>query len=279
MHNTIAIICDCDGTLTEDTTEFLLKDNRIDVDEFWKHLDENFVQKGWDPPQAYLTEILNRMKTGEIKQNTPQKIQDFAKNIKPYNGVDTFLSELKQEIANDSECIAARISLEGYIISAGIEELVRGCSFSSQFTDIFAGNYHVNPENNEFDSIKSTVTFTEKTKFLYAINKGITGKDLRKFPYLVNDTIEKENRRIPFENMIYIGDGPSDIPCFSAVRSNGGHCIGIMDKHKPKRTYELARGTRANYGIYSSNYSEGSDLRIMIKSILDEVKRKITSKK
>jgi 2-hydroxy-3-keto-5-methylthiopentenyl-1-phosphate phosphatase len=275
MQNTIAIICDCDGTLADDTTEFLLEENGIDVKVFWKNLDENFIQKGWDPPQAYLTEILNRMKTGEIKQNTPQKIQDLAKKIKPYKGVDTFLTELKQWISNDSECISAGINLEGYIISAGIEDLVSGCSFASQFTDIFAGNYHVNPETNQYDSIKSTVTFTEKTKFLYAINKGINGKDLRKVPYLVNDIKEKENRRIPFENMIYIGDGPSDIPCFSAVRSNGGHCIGIMDKHEPHRSYELARGQRTNYGIYSNNYTEGSDLRLMLKSILEEVKRKI----
>ena len=277
MQNTIAIICDCDGTLANDTTEFLLKENGIDIEEFWKNINENFVQKGWDPPQAYLTEILNRMKTGEIKQNTPQKIQEVAREIKPYDGVNTFLTELKQWIANDSECISAGINLEGYIISAGIEDLVRGCSFASQFTDIFAGNYHVNPETHQYDSIKSTVTFTEKTKFLYAINKGIDGKDLRKVPYLVNDIKEEKSRRIPFENMIYIGDGPSDIPCFSAVRSNGGHCIGIMDKHKPKRAYELARGQRTNYGIYSSNYMEGSDLRLMLKSILEEIKRKIIS--
>ena len=274
MHNTITIICDCDETLAPDTTSFLLQQNGIDVDEFWKNIDTNFVQNGWDPPQAYLSEILKLMKSGKIKQNTPQKMKSFAKKIKPYQGVNTFITELKEWIENDPEFIKAGINLEGYIISAGIEDLVRGCTFAKQFKDIFASNYKVNNTTGKYDSIKSTVTFTEKTKFLYAINKGIDGKNLRKYPYLVNNSIKNEHRRIPFENMIYIGDGPSDIPCFSAVRSNGGHCIGIMDKQEPKRAYELAKGRRTNYGLYSSNYKDGSDLRLMLESILISIRKK-----
>ena len=276
MHNTIAIICDCDETLVSDTTEFLLKENGFDVDEFWEYIDENFVQEGWDPPQAYLNEILRYMKKGDIKQNTPQKMKDLAKKIKPFDGVNTFITELQEYVANDADFIKLGINVEGYIISAGIEDLVRGCLFAKQFTDIFAGNYNVNTRTGKYDSIKSTVTFTEKTKFLYAINKGIAGKNLRKYPYLVNDATRNDQRRIPFENMIYIGDGPSDVPCFSAVRSNGGHCIGIMDKQKPKRAYELSRGRRTNYGMYSSNYADGSDLRLMLETILSEITRRIS---
>jgi len=273
MHNTIAIICDCDATLTSDTTEFLLKENNIDLDKFWEDLDENFVQKGWDPPQAYLHEILRLMKSGKIKQNTPQKMQQLAKKIKPYKGVDTFITELQEYVSTDSECIKSGINIEGYIISAGIEDLVKNCSFAKQFKDVFAANFDVG-SNKKYNAIKSTVTFTEKTKFLYAINKGIDKENLRRYPYLVNDAIKNDQRRIPFGNMIYIGDGPSDIPCFSAVRSNDGHCIGIMGTQKAKKTYELARGRRTNYGMYSNNYSEGSDLRLMLKNIIDEIARK-----
>ena len=111
-------------------------------------------------------------------------------------------------------------------------------------------------------------------KFLYAINKGIDKDNLRKYPYSVNDSIKNEQRRIPFGNMIYIGDGPNDIPCFSAVRSNDGHCIGIMDAQNPKRAYELARGRRTNYGMYSNNYLAGSDLRLMLENIINEIARK-----
>ncbi len=275
MHNTIAIICDCDATLTQDTTEFLLEDNNIDSRKFWDNIDNNFVQSGWDPPQAYLHEILRLMKEGQIKQDTPQKMRQLAKKIRPYKGADVFIKELQEYVSREPNCIKARVNIEGYIISSGIEDLVKECSFADQFKDIFAANYITDPKTGKYKTIKSTVTFTEKTKFLYAINKGIDKINLRRFPYLVNNAVRNEYRRVPFGNMIYIGDGPSDIPCFSAVRSNGGHCIGIMDAQKPIKTYELARGRRTNYGIYSNNYSEGSDLRLMLKTIIDEITRRI----
>ncbi len=273
---TVAIICDCDGTLTADTTNFLLEQNKIPTEQFWKNIDEKFVQKGWDPPQAYLGEILRLMKQGKIKQNTPQKLKQLATAIKPFKGAETFIKELQHWVSNDSEFIKSGINIEGYIISGGIEDLVRGCTFVKQFTDVFAGNYDVDPATGRYNSVKSTVTFTEKTKFLYAINKGIAGKNLRKYPYLVNNSIKNQQRRIPFENMIYIGDGPTDIPCFSAVRSNGGHCIGIMDKQKSKKAYELARGRRTNYGLYSPDYTEKSDLGQMLRTILGEINKKIS---
>ena len=239
MHNTIAIICDCDATLVSDTTEFLLEENGIDLKEFWEDIDKNFVQKGWDPPQAYLHEILRLMKNGEIKQNSPEEMKKLAKKIEPYNDVNTFIKELQKYVSDEPDCIKSGINIEGYIISAGIEDLVKGCSFAEQFKDIFAANYSIDSTTGKYDAIRSTVTFTEKTKFLYAINKGIDKDNLRKYPYLVNDSIKNEQRRIPFGNMIYIGDGPSDIPCFSAVRSNDGHCIGIMGTQNPKEHTNL----------------------------------------
>ena len=275
MHNTIAVICDCDSTLVPDTTESLLEENGIDLAGFWDRIDKNFVQSGWDPPQAYLHEILRLMKDGKIEQNDPGKMQQFAAKIKPYEGADTFIKELQEYASRDCECIKSGISVEGYIVSAGIEDLISGCQVAGQFKDVFAANYSTSLTTGRYDAIKSTVTFTEKTKFLYAINKGIDKTELRKFPYLVNNAVKNEHRRVPFSNMIYIGDGPSDIPCFSAVRSNGGHCIGIMDARRPARSYELARGRRTNYGIYSNNYSKGSELRLMLKTIIDGIAKRV----
>lgn len=275
MQNIIAVICDCDDTLIEDTTSALLKKNDIDVDDFWNDINNKFVLNGWDPPLAYLSEILRLFKSGKIKENTPQKMQNFAKKLKPFPGVNDFFSRLQNLIDNDPKCIQAGISLECYIISAGIEDLVRGCPFAKHFTDIFGGQFEINKKTKKYSKLKSTVTFTEKTKFLYAINKGITGKNLRRYPYLVNKAVKKHHRRIPFENMIYIGDGPTDIPCFSAVRGYDGHCIGIFDKQKTGKAYELAKEKRTNYGIYSRNFKPESDLSLMVKTIITEIRDKI----
>jgi hypothetical protein len=118
-------------------------------------------------------------------------------------------------------------------------------------------------------AVKSSVSFTEKTKFIYAINKGITGKRLRSNPYSVNDVISEEDRRIPFRNIIYVGDGPSDIPCFSMITASGGDGIGVTEKIA--KGYELAKGKRTTTGPYSPDYRTGSDMRRALEAaILDK---------
>ena len=114
-----------------DTTEFLLSENGIDTERFWEEIDVEFIQKGWDPPQAYLYQILKLMNEKKIKQNTPEKMRALAKKVIPYNGADTFIEELQEYVSGDSECIKCGINIEGYIISAGIEDLIGGCSFAN----------------------------------------------------------------------------------------------------------------------------------------------------
>ncbi len=279
MQNTIAIICDCDDTLTPDTTSLLLENNGIDIKSFWNKTISKQVEQGWDPPIAWMTAIVDMMKTGKIKQNTNKKLSDFGKNIKPYEGVTKFIPELKKTISKNSDFVDAGVKLESYIISSGIEDIIKGSSLNKQFDDIFAGRLLEDPKSKKITGIKSSVTFTEKTKFLYAINKGITGAVLRKSPYSVNDSISKENRRVPFEYMIYLGDGPSDIPCFSAIKESGGNCIGIIEKETAHKGYQLARGKRTTVGPYSQNYKKNSDLYMVLETIIKKIGYDIVDKK
>ncbi len=279
MQTTIAIICDCDDTLAPDTTSSLLKSNGIDIDIFWNKKISKQVQQGWDPPLAWMTAIVEMMNSGEIKQNTNQKLSDFGKKIKPYEGVIKFIPELKKTINKNSDFVDADVKLESYIISSGIEDIIKGSSLKKQFNDIFAGRFLEDPKTKKITGIKSSVTFTEKTKFLYAINKGISGDILRKSPYSVNDSIPPENRRIPFEYMIYLGDGPSDIPCFSAIKGYGGNCIGIIGKETAHKGYQLARGKRTTVGPYSRKYTKNSDLYLVLETIIKKIGYEIVDRK
>ena len=272
---TIAIICDCDDTLTPDTTSFLLESNGINQKLFWNNVSK-LVLQGWDPPLAYMTEILGLIKSGQIEQNTNQKLKQLGSKIVPYSGVPEFISELKSLIKENSDFVNAGVNLECYIISSGMEDLIEGTVLAKYFNDIFAGRFA--EDTSRITSIKSSVTFTEKTKFLYAINKGIPGDDLRKKPYLVNNAIKRTERRIPFEYMTYLGDGPSDIPCFSAVRDYGGNCIGIIGNDIAYKGYELARGKRITVGPYSRDYRKGSDLRLMLETIINKIGYQIVAK-
>ena len=278
MQNTIAIICDCDETLAPDTTVFLLDQNNVNQKSFWKKA-TSMVEAGWDPPLAYMTMIVELMKAGKIKQDTNKKLSELGKAVRPYDGVPDFIAELKTSIRENRDFADAGINLESYIISSGIEDLIKGSNMGRHFTDIFAGRFAEDPRSGQITSVKSSVTFTEKTKFLYAINKGISGPELRRQPYRVNDAITKEERRVAFEYMVYLGDGPSDIPCFSAVKSLGGNCISIVGRDTVNKGYELARGKRTTVGPYTSNYRNGSDLRLMLDTIINKVGYQIAARK
>ncbi len=279
MQNIIAIICDCDDTLAPDTTSALLESNGIDIESFWNKKIAKQVQQGWDPPLAWMTAIVDMMNSGEIKQNTNQKLFDFGKKVKPYKGVTKFISELKKSVNKNSDFVDAGIKLESYIISSGIEDIIKGSPLNKHFDDIYAAKLLEDQKTKKITGIKSSVTFTEKTKFLYAINKGIPVEMMRKNPYSVNDSIAPENRRIPFEYMIYLGDGPTDIPCFSAVKGNHGNAIGIFGDGSVHKAYELARGKRTTVGPYSRKYTTKTDLYQLLDAIIKRLGYEIVNKK
>ena len=265
IQNTIAVIFDCDGTLAKDTTTFLLECNGCDSKQFWDD-HKDMISKGWDPPIAWMTKILEMMQTNEIRQNTNQKLAEIGKNIELYEGVPEFILELKS-IINENKFDDKGITIKFYIISSGLEDLIKGSKLKEYFDDIFAGTFNEDVRTKKINGIKSVVTFTEKTKFLYAINKGISGNELRSNPYIVNDHMKRSNRPIPFEHMIYLGDSYGDVPCFSVVTRNKGVSIGIMHKNTIEG-HKLAVNHRLTVGPYHGNYKNGSDLMtILIDSI------------
>jgi len=247
---TIAIICDCDNTLAPDTTSSLLEDNGIDLDAFWKDISHQ-VEMGWDPPIAWMTAIANLIKDGKIAQDTNAKLAEFGKSVTPFPGAADFITQINESLGKEHDAI-----VEGYVVSCGIESLMKGTVLAGSFTDIFGSSFY--EKDGIIAGVKSSITFTEKTKFVFAINKGIS--DIREEPYKVNKFVEKEKRSIPFENMIYLGDGASDIPCFSMIKNLGGHCIGIDIDSKWHKDFQLELRKR-EMSAFTPDYREGSELR------------------
>lgn len=275
MQDTIALICDCDQTLAYDTTNLLLEKNGIEKNAFWKEIGK-LVEDGWDPPQAWMTKILYLMNQGGIEQNTIQKLHDLGNEIRLYGGVDTLTGELQNEINNNQDFVDSEITIEFHIVSQGIEELIKGCDGLSGF-QIFGSRF--SEQDGKISAIKSTVTFTEKTKFLFAINKGIKYDDLRKKPYLVNKTVDDNERHIPFEYMIYLGDSENDIPCFSMLNKQNGHTISIDPIDQFRKGFQLTRGNRTRYGPYTSDYTGTSELRKAIGYAINAIASNIVLEK
>jgi len=269
-QNVIAILFDCDDTLCEDATTFVLKRRDVDVRTFWESVDK-LVREGWDPPLAYMDKIIQMVQSGQMSDLTNERLRRLGADVEFFPGIPQMFDELKELISQTEEFQEAGVTLEYYVISSGFEEVIRGSKIAKFMKDIFACTFAADPKTGVLRLPKSIVTFTEKTKFVFAVNKGIPGSVLRKRPYEVNNVISEGQRRVPFRNMIYVGDGPSDIPCFSLITKNGGHGIGVFKREAVKKGYQLAKGKRLTVGPYPCDYREGQPLRTMLEHIIREI--------
>ena len=259
-HDVIAIICDCDGTLCTDTSKHLVNKLGINSKTFWCEANGR-VSQGWDPPLSYLNKLLEETKKPKVSHLTEEVFRRVGKSVEFYPGAMDFVDRVRNKLKGELRYQEANVSVEWYIVSSGIESILRATALQEAATDIFDCAF-------DYDScgratvVKRAVTFTEKTKFIYAINKGIFGTELRRDPYRVNSSVEEGDRRIPFHNMVYIGDGPSDIPCFSMIRHFGGEAIGVIppDDEEFRNPYWLTQGRRITAGPYTADYTEDTDL-------------------
>ena len=279
-QETIAIICDCDGTLCPDTTNKLVRDIGLDSSEFWENQVGPMVRDGWDPPLAYLNSLLEVAGGPGVEGLTKSRLRKSAVEVKFFPGALDFVQRIRDRLWSNPDYRDAGIAVEWYIVSSGIEEVLRSTPLQDAATEIFACAFQYSDDGRAL-AVKRAVTFTEKTKFVYAINKGVSGEELRRDPYRVNDAMEPADRRIPFENMVYVGDGPTDIPCFSMIRHLGGKAIGVMppDDAELRKPYELAEGNRITVGPYTADYQEGTDLFKMMTRIVTVIADTILEKR
>ena len=279
-QNVISIICDCDGTLCPDTTDKLVRELGLDSDRFWQTDVVKLVEEGWDHTLAYLNQLLELTDGRFIDPLTRSKLQAVGANVQFYPGVLDFIERIRSKLSQHPEYYEAGVTVEWYIVSSGIEEVLQASDVALLATKIFGCAFEYDAAGRVV-AVKRSVTFTEKTKFVYAINKGISGGELYRRPYRVNDAMKAEDRRVPFENMVYIGDGPSDIPCFSMIRKLGGKAIGVWPPEdvELRKPYELAEGDRLTVGPYAADYQEGSDLFKMLCRIVEGIADSILEKR
>lgn len=155
------------------------------------------------------------------------------------------------------------VEVEHYVLSSGLKEIIEGSGISHEFKEIYACEFLYNEEGLA-SWPKLDVNFTNKTQFVYRINKGIldiaNDKDL-------NASMPDDSKRIPFTNMIYVGDGLSDVPCMKMMRSYGGQAVAVYQKSNRAGVEDLLRNGRVDY-IFPADYSEGTALDLTMKNII-----------
>jgi phosphoglycolate phosphatase-like HAD superfamily hydrolase len=271
----IALVFDCDGTIAEDTTTRVLRAVGIAPNSFWRQV-RRLEQEGWDAPLAYMHLLIKQSEANQSQKITRQTFIDVGKRIQFSKGIPRFFKDIRKHVRDNYGKYG--ITLGIFVISSGFEEVIRASRLASLVDDIFGCRFSYQGRNNAISFPKASVTFTEKTKFMFAINKGVSSADLCKDPYAVNDYILPTDRVVPLQNMIYIGDGPTDVACMSLLKKEGCEIFAVYTPPRqgvPKSTHELARQGRFTRGPFTRDYSPRSDLRRALESEIDGYAQRI----
>ena len=155
------------------------------------------------------------------------------------------------------------VQVEHYVISSGLREIIEGSGIAQEFREIYACEFYYN-ENGDACWPKLDVNFTNKTQFVYRINKGILDVSLDKE---LNDSMPDDSKRVPFTNMIYMGDGLSDVPCMKMMRAYGGQAIAVYQASNRQGVEKLLADGRVDF-IFPADYREGMELDRTVRDIL-----------
>lgn len=264
MANIIAVIWDCDKTLIDGYMQDpIFRHYNVDPSSFWAKVNsvpQEYAKKGIrvNADTYYLNSFIEGAHDGTFSGLGNAMLREFGKQQKYYKGVPQILEDTKKMFSEDREYTEYGIQVEHYIVSTGFAELIRGSVLSEYADDIWGCELLEDTESDPpvIGSIVYTIDNTTKTRAIFEINKGIGKLE----GIGVNSKIDREKRRVQFENMIYIADGPSDIPAFSLVKQNGGATFAIYPKGdlKAMRQVEQMRSDGRVDMFAEADYSEGT---------------------
>ena len=256
---TIALMYDFDKTLCDqDMQNYAFIPNLgMTADEFWGEV-ETFRKKNYmEGILGYMYYTMHKCKEKNIPF-TREYLQEVGKDIRFYKGVQNWFDRINKY----GESIGVKI--EHYVISSGIKEIIEGSSIKDKFKKIFACQYYFDESGNAVWP-RIAINYTQKTQYVFRISKGIYDETDNK---RVNDKMGE--RVIPYTNMIYFGDGITDIPCMTLIKKQGGISIAVYPKGQKNKVTDLLLDNRVNY-ISPADYQEGGDLDSLVKCIIQEM--------
>lgn len=260
----MAIAYDFDGTLAPGNMQeydFIPTLNMVSK-EFWKSVNEIAQQHEMDQILAYMWAMLRQADKADVRVHKSD-FKNFGKNITLFPGVSDWFKRI------NAYAKSRGVRLEHFIISSGIREMVEGTPIYKEFEKVYASGFMFD-HNGVACWPALAVNYTTKTQYLFRINKG--SLDVHDNS-VINKFVPKDQRPVPFENMIFIGDGETDIPCMRLVKDQGGHSIAVYNGSKRgarKHADQLVDDGRATLGA-PADYQEGGVIDLAVKAIIDKI--------
>ena len=261
----IAIMYDFDKTLcTKDMQEYgFIPNVGMESADFWAEVKELTDRQEMDNILAYMYKMMEKARENQYPI-TRETFEELGEHIEYFEGVESWFQRINQY----GEELG--VIIEHYIVSSGIKEIIEGTTIAKEFKKIYACEFMYDDRTGVIQWPKFAVNYTAKTQFLFRINKGYLTIDSKSADHL-NEFTPENKRRIPFRNMIYIGDGLTDVPCMKLVKSYGGQSIAVYNPNKTKEQAEtLLTNHRVNF-ISPAQYSAGSNIEKIVHSIMKKM--------
>ena len=262
----VALIYDFDNTLsTRDMQEFtFIPALGLEASEFWKKTDEIAHNSEMDHILSYMYLMAKEAKNKNISLSR-EALREMGKDVQFFDGVKEWFGRINAY--GDSLGLEVR----HYILSCGLKSMVEGCGIAHEFHNIFACDYLYDDKGEPLWPIIA-INYTSKTQFLYRINKGVEdiGEDAK-----LNMYMSRDERAVPFDQMIYIGDGLTDVPSMKLVRQRHGYAIGVYKK--PSDATYLVDQNRVDFYL-KCDYTEGGEIDTAMKAILAQIATKLMVK-
>lgn len=254
----IALLYDFDKTLcTQDMQNYsFIPSLGMAPGDFWREANGFGEENQMDGILAYMYTMVRKSKEKGVPL-TRETLRHCGRNISLFPGVKDWFDR----ITKFGELLG--VEVEHYVISSGLREIIEGSEIADCFKEVYACEFFYD-ENGVPVWPKLAVNFTAKTQFIYRINKGVLNVSDDK---ALNASMPDEHKRVPFVNMIYIGDGLSDVPCMKMMRSYGGQAIAVYQNTNRGAVEELLRKDRVDF-IFPADYREGTPLEMTVKNIL-----------
>lgn len=271
-QSTIAIIYDYDQTLSPSymQDDVVFPNFGIDGSSFWRRCAELVAEQGYDNELAYMKVLLD---TFAVDRPTNSDLRSLGAKLNFYKGLPEMFDDFGANLLSE-DALDHGVKVEHYIISSGLKVVIEGSRLAPYVRAIFACEF-AEDELGRIAFPKRVISHTQKTQFLFRINKGLL--DLSQD---VNDHMDPAVRPVPFPNMIYIGDGPTDVPCFTVMRKNGGHAIAVYNPDDPdrvgfKKCYQLSSHADRVRHIAPADFRCGSHLRMLLEQMVEEITARI----